>query len=383
MTPYAAPMAHFPGSLLNIIAPPAPDKVRDEMILLNYTRLRSQVPLLYVSLLLIVAAAAVSSDGDFPPLLRWGAPLLIGLLIFGRLLVWLGRRGEHIGLEQAYDRVRSTYALVAGLIGLSSLWCVVAWYNTASIHQPYVPMFMALSSLVVAFSFSHMRGAAMRALVIGLVPISTALLLSGDPMNQSMGSAILITGALVARTALQRHAGLVETLLLQCQMRELANTDMLTGLPNRRAFFGEVEAEIASGAPIAIAVLDLDGFKPVNDRLGHLVGDELLRIVADRLQAQTGTAVTLARIGGDEFAVLFRNATDAGIVSARATGIIAALAVPCTISGRRIAISASMGIAHFPRDGATLHNLFSAADQALYRAKADGPAQVRSSMQAA
>jgi diguanylate cyclase len=170
--------------------------------------------------------------------------------------------------------------------------------------------------------------------------------------------------------------------MLQHRMEALANTDMLTGLPNRRSFLAQAERallEATAAVPVAIALLDLDGFKPVNDRLGHHAGDELLKTIADRMRTQAKSQVLVGRIGGDEFAILFRDASDPLQVSARATGIIAALAVPCTIGGRRISISASLGLAQFPQDGASLQDLMLAADRALYEAKAEGRSQIRTS----
>jgi diguanylate cyclase (GGDEF)-like protein len=168
---------------------------------------------------------------------------------------------------------------------------------------------------------------------------------------------------------------MIKGLLMEQTIRDQANTDSLTGLFNRRAFMAALEADIASGSRFGIALIDLDGFKAVNDGLGHLAGDALLQDVGARLATLCDPRDTVARLGGDEFVVLFRStATDRAIV-VKANEILAALSVSAGATVGPPHVTASLGYAAFPQDGRTATALLAAADDALYAAKAAGKAQ--------
>ncbi len=155
----------------------------------------------------------------------------------------------------------------------------------------------------------------------------------------------------------------------------LAHHDALTGLPNRTLFRERAEqaaAELGRGRGFAVLCLDLDGFKTVNDTLGHAVGDQLLRAVAERLIACARSADTVARLGGDEFAVVQAGANDPGDAELLAGRVLEALGQPFELDGHRVVVGASVGIALAPRDGAQSDRLLRCADTALYRAKAAG-----------
>ena len=150
--------------------------------------------------------------------------------------------------------------------------------------------------------------------------------------------------------------------------------DSLTGLPNRRFLEREVEwlATEGADADVALLQLDLDRFKQINDTRGHAAGDEVLRHTARVLSAELREGDVAARIGGDEFVVLCRDATDQHAVCAIAERLVAALAQPLTIEGRPARFGASIGVAFASRRGLTLSNLLVNADLALYRAKEEG-----------
>ncbi|MDZ7811245.1 MAG: EAL domain-containing protein [Arhodomonas sp.] len=164
------------------------------------------------------------------------------------------------------------------------------------------------------------------------------------------------------------------------QIEYLANHDPLTGLPNRSLFQDRFEQAIArarrNGGQAALLFVDLDHFKTVNDTLGHAVGDELLVQVAARLQELVREVDTVARIGGDEFAMVLTDCDpeEAGSIAQR---LVAGLAGHFELRGRNLYVTPSAGLALYPQDGEDMDTLSRAADMAMYQAKEDGRNRLR------
>jgi diguanylate cyclase (GGDEF)-like protein/PAS domain S-box-containing protein len=161
------------------------------------------------------------------------------------------------------------------------------------------------------------------------------------------------------------------------RIRYLAYHDALTDLANRALFLDEVDKALAllrlDGEHFNLLLLDLDRFKAINDSLGHDVGDNLLKAVAERLRASTRETDVVARLGGDEFAILQTLADDqrdAGITLANR--LLHTIAAPYVLAGQELIIGTSIGIARAPRDGIDANQLLKSADLALYRAKIEG-----------
>ena len=171
----------------------------------------------------------------------------------------------------------------------------------------------------------------------------------------------------------------------QARIHHLAHHDALTGLPNRVSFMECVEramlATAKTHAPMALLFIDLDHFKRVNDSLGHLVGDTLLRTVAARITACLRATDVVARFGGDEFVVLLAGLAHDGQHAAQAEEVarklLECIALPLVAEGRPLSVTPSLGIALYPGHGSTAEELVKHADSAMYRAKARGRATVQ------
>jgi diguanylate cyclase (GGDEF)-like protein len=186
--------------------------------------------------------------------------------------------------------------------------------------------------------------------------------------------------------ALTTYARTVSTTLANARLHEAvrrqaasaaheAAHDSLTGLPNRslllsRAADALLEAE-RTNTHVALLLLDLDHFKEINDTLGHAAGDLLLRHVAARLPSALPPEATIARFGGDEFAVLLPGLRGVLAVALAAEKLLSVLGEPVTFEGMRLSIEGSMGIACYPGDGETIEELLQRADVAMYQAKDD------------
>jgi diguanylate cyclase (GGDEF)-like protein/PAS domain S-box-containing protein len=162
----------------------------------------------------------------------------------------------------------------------------------------------------------------------------------------------------------------------EADLHRFARYDSLTGLPNRSFFLDTLERTLSRAGRqrtrSALVFLDLDGFKAVNDRLGHAAGDTVLQTMAERLRAGTRSSDLVARIGGDEFTVLVQNLARADDAALVARGLLDRLARPCRADEHDVALSASAGISVYPEDGTDADTLLRNADLAMYRSKQEG-----------
>ncbi len=160
------------------------------------------------------------------------------------------------------------------------------------------------------------------------------------------------------------------------QLTQLAYHDPLTGLPNRRLFDDRLRLAMAeattSGAGLCVLFLDLDRFKPINDELGHEVGDLVLQEISERLKTSVRRGDTVARIGGDEFVLLLQGINGDSDTEAVVDAILYALSEPIKFQQHQIFITASIGCARYPQDGTDIGTLVKHADSAMYGAKRFG-----------
>jgi diguanylate cyclase (GGDEF)-like protein len=170
---------------------------------------------------------------------------------------------------------------------------------------------------------------------------------------------------------------LYKTVAEQSRLQEeMALHDALTGLPNRRLLTDRIEKAMQhanrTDQLMALLYIDLDGFKEANDRHGHQCGDTLLKMVASRLRIATRGEDTVSRIGGDEFIILLSDITAMEDVVQPASKLLSLLALPFSVNGLSIRVTASIGLAFYPTDAKDVESLIALADNALYEAKRSG-----------
>jgi diguanylate cyclase (GGDEF)-like protein/PAS domain S-box-containing protein len=195
------------------------------------------------------------------------------------------------------------------------------------------------------------------------IPIEDSVAPIHDRQGRGAGAVIAFRDVTVAR-AMER------------QLAYSAQHDFLTGLPNRMLLIDRVSQAIAASLRhngiVAVMFLDLDGFKHINDSLGHLIGDKVLQSVAGRLRECLRGSDTVSRQGGDEFVVLLSDVQRIEDAAFTATRMLHAIAAPHTIDDRDLHVTASIGISVYPDDGANCETLIKNADTAMYHAKEHG-----------
>ncbi|MEU1751165.1 EAL domain-containing protein [Micromonospora matsumotoense] len=203
-----------------------------------------------------------------------------------------------------------------------------------------------------------------------------AVVLARRPTGQTPPLVFVGMMALLGVLALRQGLAANENLRLVARLRRLAYADQLTGLPNRLMFNRRLRQALREGPPVAVLLLDLDGFKQVNDRFGHATGDTLLTSIAVRMRTAVGGDGTIARLGGDEFAVLVDG--DRPVAPERlAERLLAALQPSAGEEDVGVHPSASIGIAEFGPQHASHTDLLRDADIAMYAAKAAGKSAYR------
>ncbi len=357
--------------LTEALWPPVPASVSDDMARLQFAGLQRQVPLLYATVIMVLAITMTITPADAGLLIRFGLPGVIIIACMVRFVWWLRRcpSVSDAGTARHWIKVQS---YIACLIAIScSVWTSFSWLASIPAERTYYPMFMAVGLFSATFCMSSIRHSAILVLVAGLAPILLTLTIYGQSFDQTAAVLVALAAMFLTRLVTERHTQLITLLQLQQQMGELAATDPLTGLANRRRLLDRLSAALHSGSRPALLLLDLDGFKPINDVHGHAVGDDLLCAIAARLRDSAGDGVLVCRMGGDEFAVLLDTA-DARRARAAADRLLTNFIEPFTVRDLRLRIGASLGFVVAARGETDSHALIAAADARLYVAKAQG-----------
>jgi diguanylate cyclase len=358
------------------VFPRAPEAIGAALHQAQYNSVRKQVPMLLsvaaLNTLIIMALCA----HDNIPLRNYSWMSLLVLYCVIRIYAWW-RRSKRPVISADIPRLLKINVAVP-LVMMAFLGCATTATFIAGTFKSMliIPVSLGFGATSIAHCLYTLRPAAIGTLVIGIFPTSIAMMVFGNFDAAMLAVAMLSVAVLMIRFVSEQYDQLIASLFLEHQIRELANTDPLTGLANRRAIMSELDSALkafeAGAESFGVALLDLDGFKEINDQMGHHAGDAVLQKVAERLSVAATQGDTVGRLGGDEFIVLMRGLTQANEISARTTAMLATLCQPVDIMGNRLSIAASLGYAQHPSDGADIEAMLHAADTALYAAKRGG-----------
>ena len=353
----------------------------------QFIALSRQIPLLYFILVTNTAGLAISHIHSTPAPLSIWVPALLCLVCAARFAWWLRTRHHDVDAATAAKRLRRTVRLAAVLAVFFTAWGLSLYPYGDEYQQSHVAFYMAITVIGCIFCLMHLRAAALSLTVIVIIPFVIFFSLTGKLVFVSIAvNLFLVSVAMVVilLTYYRDFARLIEsreelrlrqieTQRLSDDNFRLANLDSLTGLPNRRAFFacldGAGPSMFQDGHGAVIGLVDLDGFKLVNDAYGHAMGDWVLAEVGRRLQQFEDSSAFLARLGGDEFGVLLRGDLSNEDITHRGAEICRVLRLPYHLPDMTARLSASIGFA-VSRDSIERFDvLFERADYALYNAK--------------
>jgi diguanylate cyclase (GGDEF)-like protein len=324
-------------------------------------------------------APAASITVSFAALLYWGAPLAILLRMVGRVTTGVAQRSA--AHRMVFNAAQESLSLAAaGLV----MWA--AGFD----QRPDAPLQLTGHDLPIVLA------AAVAYFVVNFTLVSGAIALySRTPLltivkeslpYQGLVHAVMLATAPLMTLAMLTGSGVMVALftlplaalyfnaVMSVRRDHQAHHDELTGLSNRKLLIKRSNEALArgtlTGTKTGFLLLDLDGFKKVNDTLGHAAGDLLLQIIASRLSHSVRPGDLVARIGGDEFAVLLPAVREASVAREVASRLRAALAEPVQLEAMSLAVQASVGIAICPDDASDFEQLIRRADMAMYLAKA-------------
>jgi diguanylate cyclase (GGDEF)-like protein len=346
-----------------------------------------QLPLLYVILTVNAVLLAGTHLHTAPIALTLAAPALLCIACALRARYWIRQRHRIFATEEAIHQLRTNARLVP-LFGLVfTVWSLSLFPYGDAYAKCHVAFYMSITVISCIFCLMHVRGAALVLTGIVVVPFTLFFALTFQPVLVAIAANLaLVTGGMIY--ILQRNytdfASLVtskqELLIRQAETQRLsdenfrlANLDSLTKLPNRRRFLAELDRALSEAgehsARLALAIIDLDGFKGVNDVHGHAAGDRLLIEVGERLRDFAGPTIRVARLGGDEFGVVLCGNPSSADIARFGGELCRRLRGPYLLPDLEAAVCGSAGIAAFPDNGLTAQALFERADYALYTAK--------------
>lgn len=351
-----------------ILDPPVPIAIRDEFTILAATRLQLHSRHLFAGLMITLPPLFLAVTPDILSEV-WAVVPFIAFLLF--LAGYLSLRGDLRISDNVYRARRlirnaTRYSLIIAV--LASIWCITNWITAPPTMRLHYPVIGAMAALASGYCMASVRPAAIGHLAINILPISILMLFTGSYLDFAAGMSMLIAGLFQLSMVMSNHQNIINLLELQQQARSLAETDHLTGLPNRRSVLDQALDFGRNGDDILLLLIDIDRFKKINDHFGHEAGDRTLQEIAHILSVLKQDNIGVARLGGEEFAVFGR----ADILSEEhGSALISEIQHSPMPHGQHVTVS--IGAASGPcNDAQDWRLLFRRADDALYQAKHGG-----------
>ena len=369
---------------------------RPELLRAQVSGLTGQIPMMYLLLVTNSLALAYTHYDQAPFFLTVVLPASLTVLCLVRSISWMRAKAvldDPEAIISVLKRIRIMSVVVSVLF---AAWGLALYYYGDSLHRGHVAYFASITAIGCILCLFQFPAAALLVVIVVLGSYAGFFAFSGTPVylaiSLNMGTVLAVIVYFIRNYYLSFSALLQsqlvleekhrQTLELSQQNEKLAHCDALTGLANRRDYFNCLntmitEAErglrdagrgLKSGR-FAVFLIDLDGFKPVNDVHGHMVGDEILISAGQRICTVLGEGGYVARLGGDEFGVILRDYNNEDMLEGLSSRICASLNTPFESVGGPVQLSGTVGIATFPAAARTATGLFERADFALYHAK--------------
>ena len=346
-----------------------------------------QIPLLYFILIVNTMAVTVTHLRSAPAWMTMYVPGVLCALCIVRCVRWWRGRNRVLTHAKAVPELRKLIWM-AGIFGIAfTAWSLMLLPYGTPYEQAQVAFYMATTVVGCVFCLMHLRVAALLLLSIVILSFATFLVFTGSPVFIAMAVDMSLVGlalAFIIELYYRSFAGVVHTQRdLQASQEKtqrlsdenfrLAGIDSLTDLPNRRSFFASLRAlseqALATDGAFNVGLIDLDGFKQVNDIYGHASGDLVLQEVGARLLALAEPGIFFARLGGDEFGVLAQDRQSKDALLELGQRICDSLSQPYRVGGNIAELSGTIGWAAFPDAGKTVTQVFERADAAMYVGK--------------
>ncbi len=352
-----------------------------DLVLPRYHAFATKMPPLYAFLAVAMLAIMILFRGREPVLASLVIPAVLMTAAIVRGVWWHRHRDEAIAVAEAQRRLNGALVMLVG----ASLLAIVMGFSLLSVasaeESHFLTLIFAVTSLVGFCCLSHLRYVAVACAALILLPAVVGLVSSGTEPAILSGIVLLLAIASLAKCLTSSYDEFVklvrskrEVLDLSGENASLMSIDMVTGIPNRRYFFDVLSATLERDdvETLSVGVIDLDGFKPINDSYGHRVGDAVLKEVAQRLSEVLPEVRTVSRIGGDEFAFYVENVTDPSDLMRIGQALIEATQRLLVVGDLTMSVSCSIGFATYPDSAREADILFEFADFALYHAKRTG-----------
>ena len=362
-------------------SPPQPLADEQYLTIAQYRAFTQQMPMMYAVLMTSTWAAAATYFGHAPLAAVFIFPIVMTVASAVRVDHWWIMRHTEPTAEIAGRAAKKTRILAALMAGGFLGWVIILFPYGDPYNQSLLAFLLTTANMTCVFCLMHNRRAAYIVFLTGSSGFIIYFGWTGVPafiaasvVTVSMSIGLLVMIQINHRDFTRMVRAQVRTQALSDENFRLANLDTLTGLPNRRAFFAELENRVKAATEnnlsLALGVIDLDGFKPINDLYGHPFGDRLLTEVGRRLSLLCHTDGNyIARLGGDEFALIIPNVKGDDWLLSIGEKLCDALRAPFELAEASVQIAGSIGFAVYPELAKTPAELFEHADYALYDGK--------------